>query len=230
MKFKEVVYVIYIDVGGVLFPDFPNRDTEPNYEMVQLIRQVLILWHNPKYNYHFIVANIKEHRRDIFEKNLHLLISNDIFNQLGLPDESYFFRCAGPEKKGEAIGVHINGLNYPGLNIGAAVFDNSLAVLQSMPPWVQCFGFQLKDRGDPGVQDWYRKHKHSRNFHDCESIDMLARRVVYVHLSSLRRLIKKSPPSERHILDRLYHLEELRTEQIFKFYDIETEVTLASLE
>lgn len=218
MRVLHVVWVCFHDIGGWFFPDCYRGIATPlaNEEVVKFAACLVLLWGPDQ---QWLAANTT--RRGDKEKDISWMYAADIPCRTGLNPEM-FIGCNGPEEKGPEMARRISSLSGSVWNVGAACFDNNYHCFLRMPEDVHCFGYHLKNF-DPSVQDWFDRRM-SKRIYQYDSVPEIARKIAFVHLAFLRKLIRNSP--DRPQLEKLFKLEAKRTARIFHAYDVDAEVAM----
>lgn len=211
-----VHWVVFHDVGGWLFPDNPDFDSEPDELVMEFVKCLVTLW-GPEHQ--FIAANTRN-RRD-FVKDLELLERGGVYDWCGLIEQrGHFIECDGPGEKGPKMQEKIALLEAQGFAVESAAFDNSYRVLGPMPKKTHRFGYQLKDCSYPEVEPLYTRDSKVR-LYEADSLTEIARIVAYIHLKTLKRQVSTLSGERSKNIQRLFKREAERTAATLLAYDVD---------
>lgn len=223
MDLLRIKWVCFDDIGGWIFQDHPFSDSLPQEDVLEFIRQRTTLWGTAS---QYIAANTPGDAE--YNKDMRILVENDVFGYLGVPNlddhfDRHFIDCDGAADKGNHVLRIVRDVQEGGVKPGCCAFDNSLVALKSMPMWVYCFGNELKDKDLPQVSDWYQSQP--KNLYEFSSFGEIVPIIAHIHLAKLRYEMERLPDgSGRKRLAKAYFpLEVERVAHIFKGYDL-TEV------
>jgi hypothetical protein len=222
MELLRIRAILFLDIGGYLFPDHPNENTPPNPDVIELTRKHCILWGSDDC---FIAANVSERydRRDEnhLVKDLQLLNKFEVHKKTGLVDDfHHFYKCYGPASKGPEIDRRASILKTNGWNVLQVICDNSYTVARNAFPETHCIILNGKEKNSFQNQLW--RSTSPTNLHEVTSADEIAILTAHLHLQFIKNianlilLVENSIHSE---LQGLYCDEYKRTRAILELND-----------
>lgn len=210
MEKLRIAPVLFVDIGGYLFPDNPGPGTKPNQVVVNLTKKHTRLW-GPESC--FIAANTSIRKNMV--KDLALLHKYDVYRRTGIPSNEHFIECNGPEEKGPLLLSKILILQRRDYKVLPVICDNRLLVAMSCPEETHCFIFNEKDSADFGVRIWLAQ-PHNRLYRVIHTGD-IGYKSLCVHLEFIKDVALKNEDNHDPIeLQSLYAAEVKRTRSIFQ--------------
>lgn len=219
MEKLGAIWLVSHDIGGWLFPDFPDSENSADEDVVEFVTSLITLWGSTE---QFVVTNVRSAKG--WKKNITLLEENCIQDRCGfLKGLGYFVAVESPEEKGKVMARKKAILQYPTFTAFVAMFDNRFRAMFNSPADTHRFLFRPKDRYEKDVIDWFEKNRPApTRLYVSENIPEMARAVARIHLAELRTLLDASTTISRKFGERLWHAEIERTETIFGIYGIKS--------
>lgn len=198
--------IVFLDIGGYLFPDNPRSHTPPNTDVLHLTKKHCKMWGSENC---YIAANTFERKNRV--KDLFLLQKYNVYNRTGLIPEN-FIECNGPEEKGPHLAAKMTVVRNKGHHPLPIICDNRLFVALCCLKDVFCFIFEEKDGDDLSVQRWMNEpHSNLYRIKHTWEISYLS---MIIHLNFIQDIAHKSGESISD-LQPLYLQEVKRVRTIF---------------